>query len=362
MKSQIKVVLRDPLDKKDQINYIIDVEEHALAQAWITALKSLLESGNLLEKNFCFMGFPTTGRNIEFLCTALNRHIKQINQGLDGYAIDDVFSPANVFAHDHSPMGVNHDLFNRLHNHFEILQGTVDNFSTWYINADYKTKYSIRQLNLICHEMENLILGLRKAATNPFWVRPSQITTWINAPRYKLEDVHRQGFVSNGYDRVLGGVYMHWAQIGKTLMEVFRDEGAPELTTTVCEAITHLEYYSGEFDVEWGNNITVGGGHPWHDKTIGAFREWLIENNLDPQDPKLSLGYLPVGQVNLKQSFGTEDYEKIWDIMGRHLDIYSIEVDGVQAVYDYCWSDADYEQQQIDRMRPGYDYHSRKIL
>jgi hypothetical protein len=69
-----------------------------------------------------------------------------------------------------------------------------------------------------------------------------------------------------------------------------------------------------------------------------------------------------VGQVNLKQSFGTEDYEKIWDIMGRHLDIYSIEVDGVQAVYDYCWSDADYEQQQIDRMRPGYDYHSRKIL
>ena len=47
---------------------------------------------------------------------------------------------------------------------------------------------------------------------------------------------------------------MHWCQIGKTLMEVYRDEGAPVLTDTVCEAITHLKYYSGEFDVEWGND------------------------------------------------------------------------------------------------------------
>jgi hypothetical protein len=88
----------------------------------------------------------------------------------------------------------------------------------------------------------------------------------------------------------------------------------------------------------------------------------LVDNGLDPQDPKLSLGHLPVGQVNLQQSFGTQDYQAIWDIMGQHLDIYSVEVDGVCAVYNYCWSDADYEQQQILRMRPGYDYHTRKTL
>jgi len=360
MTSQIKIVLRDPLNKSNQVDYVIDVADHKLAHDWIQALKLLLQNGNLLEKNFCFMGFPTTGRNIEYLCDTLNRHVAQVNRGLAGYHIKEVFTPTNVFAHDHSPQGVNHELFNQLHNHFEILQGTVGNFSPWYLTADYATKYSIRQLNNICHEMENLILGLRKAANNPFWVRPSQITTWINAPRYTLEDTHRQGFLTNGYDRVLGGVYMHWAQIGKTLMEVFRDEGAPELTDTVCEAITHLEYYSGEFDIEWGNDIVTGGAHPWHDKTIGAFREWLIDNNLDPTDIKLSLGHLPVGQVNLQQSFGTQDYQTIWNIMGEHLDIYSIEVDGIRAVYNYCWSDADYEQQQILRMRPGYDYHTRK--
>jgi hypothetical protein len=359
MISQVKVTLRNPVDKSQLHAYYIDVQDHALAQAWAQALKSLLQSSCLLEKNFCFMGFPTTARDIPYLCAQVNRHIAVINDNLQGYHIAEYFTPENVFATDHSPQGVNHELFNQLHNHFEVLQGTVNNLSSWYRGANYQTKYAIRQLNLICHEMENLILGLRKAATNFYWLRPSQITTWINAPRYALQDEYREGFVKNGYDRVLGGVYMHWAQIGKTLMEVFRDEGAPELTSTVCEAITHLEYYSGEFDIEWGNNITLGGSHPWHDKTIGGFREWLIENGLDPLDPKLSLGYLPVGQVNLQQSFGTTDHATIWSILGQHLDIYSVEVDGVQAVYNYCWNDSDYEQQQINLMRPGYDYQTR---
>jgi hypothetical protein len=207
--------------------------------------------------------------------------------------------------------------------------------------------------------MENLILSQRKLAVDPYWIRPSQITTFLNTQRYDLTDEHRQGFVTNGYDRVLGGVYMHWAQIGKTLFEVFRDEGAPELTNTVCASITELRFYSGEFDVEWGNDIVYLGKHPWHAQEQAAFTDWLVKNGLDPLDPKLSLGYLPIGQVDLHRSFGTSNYQEIWDRLGEHLDIYSIEVDGIKNIFDYCWTDADYKQQQIDMMRPGYDYSSR---
>ena len=360
MTSQVKIVLRNPLNKSDQVDYVMDVEDHELARDWITALTLLLQNGNLLEKNFCFMGFPTTGRNIEYLCTTLNRHVAQVNRGLVGYHIDQVFTPDNVFAHDHSPQGVNHELFNHLHNHFEILQGTVGNFSPWYMAADHATKYSIRQLNNICHEMENLILSQRKLSVDPYWIRPSQITTFLNADRYDLTDDHRQGFVTYGYDRVLGGVYMHWAQIGKTLFEVFRDEDAPKLTDTVCEAITELRFYSGEFDVEWGNDVVYPGKHPWHDQEQTAFINWLVQNGLDPLDPKLSLGYLPIGQVDLHRSFGTSNYQEIWDQLGEHLDIYSIEVDGIKNTFDYCWTDADYKQQQINMMRPGYDHSSRR--
>jgi hypothetical protein len=225
--------------------------------------------------------------------------------------------------------------------------------------ADYETKYAIRQLNNLCHEVETLILSQRKLVTEPDWIRPSQITTFLHAQRYDLRDDHRELFNINGYDRQFAHVYMHWTQIGKTLFEVFRDEHAPELTDTVCEAITELKYYSGEFDIEWGNDVVYGGAQPWHTAEQDQFREWLIKNNRDPQNTRLSLGYLPIGYIDLQSSFATDDPIKVREILGNYLDIYSIEVDGIVGTFDYCWNDSDYAEQQINRMIPGYDYSSR---
>jgi hypothetical protein len=359
MTQSIKVILRNPLNYQDQIDYTISVADNLLAQDWAQALQTELQSGRLLEKNFCFMGFPQTARTLEYLCDQLNQAVDTINSNSCEYIIPETFTPDTVRGFDYADNGVNHAVMNQLHNHFERLQGTVGGLSDYYKRANYETKYAIRQLNNLCHEIENLILSQRKAQTAPHWVRPSQITTFLQAQRYDLKDEHRTGFAVNGYDRVLGGVYMHWTQIGKTLFEVFRDEGAPELTATVCEAITELKYYSGEFDVEWGNDVTLLGNNPWHTQEQMKFREWLLANNRDPADTQLSLGYLPIGQVELQKSFGTTDYQQIWDMLGTHLDIYQIEVNGVVGTFDYCWSNSNYKQQQIEMMKPGYDYSSR---
>ena len=380
----VKVTLRNPMSKDDYLDYYIIPNDTQLAQDWITALKQILINKNLLEKNFCFMGFPTTARTLEYLCDQLNAAVETINRfdftphGLEDYIIEEWFHPNTVRFPDSYPVenstivtGVpnrrwyiglqpKHSTLNYLHNHFERLQGTVDNLSPYYRAADHETKYAIRQLNIICHEMECLILSQRKARVQPDWVRPSQITTFLHAQRYALRDEHREGFVTNGYDRRFGHVYMHWAQIGKTLFEVWRDEGAPKLNSTVCEAITELEYYSGEFDIEWGKDVTLEIGYPWYNKEQQEFRDWLIANNLDPKDPKLSLGYLPIGHVDLEQSFGTKDYQVIWSKLSNYLDVYSIEVDGIKNTFDYCWTDKDYKQQQIYMMRAGYDHSSRR--
>ena len=355
----VKVTLRNPLDYSDLLDYYIMPNDTQLAKDWIEALKLLLKSGNLIEKNFCFMGFPKTARTLSFLCNEVNHAIATINNFFPDYQIKESFTPENVVATDYDANGPNHELLNQLHNHFERLQGTVWNLSDYYRRADYETKYAIRGLNTICHEMENLILSQRKLDTDPYWVRPSQITTFLNARRHDLTDEHRQGFITNGYDRVFGGVYMHWTQIGKTLYEVFRDEDAPKLTDTVCEAITELRYYSGEFDIEWANDVVFGGANPWHNEEQERFKDWLQKNGRDLLDPKLSLGYLPIGQIDLQSSFGTTDYQQIWDMLSNHLDIYSIEVDGIKNTLDYCWSDSNYKQMQIDIMKPGYDYSSR---
>jgi hypothetical protein len=130
-------------------------------------------------------------------------------------------------------------------------------------------------------------------------------------------------------------------------MEVYRDEDAPELTDTVCEAITHLQYYSGEFDIEWGNDVMYDIAHPWHCAEMDGFEAWLIANGLDPSDPQLSLGYLKIGQVDLEGSFGSNKGQDIWASMGNYLDIYRIECGNTTATYDYHWSNEDHEQRQL---------------
>ena len=348
----VQVTLRNPLDHADYFEYTIEVFDNPLAKDWILALKEILTAGNLLEKNFCFLGFPETARNLDYLCGELQSAVTTINNFFPDYKITETYTPETMRAGSK----VNHETMNVLHNHFEILQGTVENLSDYYRRADYDTKYAIRQLNNICHEIESLVLSQIKLESTPEWVRPTQITTFLQCRRYDLKDEHRELFVTNGYDRKFGHVYMHWTQIGKTLFEVFRDEHAPELTDTVCEAITHLHYYSGEFDIEWGNDVVLDGAQPWHTAEQQRFHNWLTKNNLNPQDPKLSLGYLPLGRVVL----GDVDTIEFRSKLSRYLDIYKIKVDDIGNTYEYCWADADYKQQQIDKMKPGYDYSSRR--
>lgn len=384
--SDIRVVLRNPTNKKQTIDYTITSYNTELSRDWLIALNNNIVTPNLLlEKTFCFLGFPYTHRTLEYICNELNNHIKQINlfnatgiwqhAGLKTYVIEEWFTPNSVRFDDSYTVGqavnsdesyslglrTKHQIMNVLHNHFERLQGTVWQPSPYYKLASPVVKHAIRNLNLLCHEIESLILSQRKLVQAPDWVRPSQITTFVDVPRHELKDSHRDLF-KNGYDRRFGEVYMHWTQIGKTLMEVYNDEGAPDLTIgndptdisvgagTTCEAINALKFYSGEFDIEWGKSVTYNE-HQWHREHIDGFYQWLARNGVDYTNPKLSLGYLPIASVDVYNSFGTTDEQQIWQILGNYLDIYQVEVNGATATYDYSWSDSDYQQRQISLLR-----------
>jgi len=354
---QVKVVLRNPLNKADQIDYTIDVNDSAMGSLWFTALQDLLRNNNYLEKNFCFLGFPDSARNLDFICKELNWATSQINKffGLE-YWIPEVYLPSTI----RKGLDPNQEVMNRLHNHFEHLQGTVWELSEYYKRADYETKFAIRQLNNLCHEAESLMLSQRKQTTQPEWVRPSQITTFLNAPRIEFPNEHKTTFDETRYDRKFGEVYLHWTQIGKTLYEVYRDERGVDIDDATCDAITHLRYYSGEFDIEWAQDVCFNGPHPWHTREMTGFREWLHRNRFDVQNTEYNYGYHPIGQVNLQSSFGTTDFRKVWPILSKYLDILSIEAGDAKSTYDYTWTDPDYYQQQIERMKPGYDYSSSR--
>ena len=361
--NKVTVTLQNPLDKTDTIDYVINVNDTPLGELWFTALQDVVQRNLYLEKNFCFLGFPDSARTIPFICDELNRACTQINKFFgEEYAIDEVYSPAFIQQADLSP---NQPAMNLLHNRFEHLQGTVNGLSDWYKRADYDTKFAIRQLNNLCHEAESLMLSQRKKATQPEWVRPSQITTFLNCPRYEFPRDHKTTFDESRYDRRFGEVYLHWTQIGKTLFEVYRDEAGVDIDQATCDAITHLRYYSGEFDIEWAQDVVFNGPHPWHTREMAGFRDWLIRNRFNVEDSQYNYGYHPVGQVDLLASFGTTDYASVWPILSQHLDIQGISCDDgsgnvLRSVYPYTWTDADYYEQQINKLKPGYDYSSRR--
>ena len=325
----------------------IDVADNSLSRKWLAALNDIIHNDLHLEKNYCWLGWTESARNAEFLCTQINRSINAINSSSLDYRIQNFFSPANVIQKD---LDINHDRMNQLHLYFEDLQGTAGAMSAHYNAADDYTRWHIRQLNLLCHELESLVLSMRKVVQAPEWRRPSQLMCWLGAPRFELEEQDLELFGIETINRKLGGVYVGVNKaVGKHHWEVFCDEGRDsrigELVTTGLRTQTQA---AGDFDIEWARDP---GAYHWQIKQLAEFREWLARNGFDPDDPSLTIGHPCIGQVDLERSFGTEDYEKIWAQLSTHLDVYSIRTGNASAIYNYRWSDPDYVEQQIKALK-----------
>ena len=359
--------------------YYFQVYDTPLGRRWLEALKDNLKQERILEKNFCFLGFADSKRDLNYLVAELNSNIAKINsftfkppyENIHPFTVDDFQYSSSL------PIGkavngdesvtpgkrLKHESCNLLHRYFEELQGTAWQLSEFYKQSDLETKYAIRQLNNICHEIEGWVMADRDKIVDPEWMRPSQITTFLNAPRHDLHEEDLQLFKENRYDRELGGVYLHWSQVGKTLYEVFRDEHAPKMTDALCSEINHQKYYSGEFDVEWGQTITEGK-HSFKKQEMNDYRKWLEANGYDWEDAKLSLGYIKIGQVDLQRTFGTDaSIHKIHTVMTDNLNITSIRTitgPSVECDYPYTLDDVDWKQIQMKGLKQGYESRSMR--
>jgi hypothetical protein len=326
----------------------IDVADNSLSRKWLRALNDIIQNDLHLEKNYCWLGWAESDRNPEYLCTQINRSIHAVNSANLGYIIQDFFSPSNVISLDTD--GVDHEHMNHLHRYFEDLQGTTGAMSTYYTAADDYTRWHIRQLNLLCHELESLVLSIRKAKTAPEWRRPSQLMCWLHAPRYTLDNEDSELFGIETINRKLGGVYVGVNKaVGKHHWEVFCDEGRDSrISELVTTGLRTQSQAAGDFDIEWARDPSQ---YHWQIQHLAEFREWLERNGFDPDEPSLTIGHPQVGQVDLQRSFGTQDWEAIYSQLSQHQDVYKIRTSGAQATYEYHWSDPDYDQQQIRALK-----------
>jgi hypothetical protein len=359
--------------------YYIQTYDTPLGQRWIEALKDNIKQKRVLEKNFCFLGFADSNRDLTYLVKELNKTVAQLNlftfdppyEKIQPFVVDDfqyssdlpVGKAVNGDVTVTPGLRLKHEACNLLHRYFEELQGSAWQLSNYYKQADRNTKYAIRQLNNLCHEIESWVASYRKSIIEPDWIRPSQITTFLNAPRINLHEEDFELFKQNRYDRELGGVYLHWSQVGKTLYEVFRDEHAPKMTDALCSEINHQKYYSGEFDIEWGQTITEQT-HDFKKQEMDEYRAWLKDNDYDWEDPKLSLGYIKIGQVDLQRTFGSSaTFKEIYNVMSNNLNITNIKTMSnrtIECEYPYTLDSEDWQQIQMESLRQGYESRSMR--
>jgi hypothetical protein len=345
MNTKVRLTLRNPLNEQETHTIDIIPKDAPIGDKWIEKIRFCLDKELKVEKNFCWVGFPDSPRNLEYLIFKLNGFIKTINDyNADSkccwerpYYITEDYRSDNIITADYE---VNHELFNKLHHHFEVLQGQVWNISDWFVNANNETRYAIRQLNNLCHEMEILIKQMKCKNKFPQFLNPSAIIAFINGPREELELEDHEHFT---LQRGAGRVFLGYCQIGKIHWEAFVD-GDQEIFDS---GISGLKYVSGEITIDFGAG-TDGLDH--HQRKIAEYAAWLESHGLSIDDVSLAHGWLHVATVNLSPYDGMTSLE-IEELLSKYLDIYKISViknDHIvsEAVYDYHWNKESFEQSQ----------------
>jgi len=109
------ITYRNPLDLDDTIDVHFGLYANHFTDRWKQELKKLLTDKYHLEKNYCFMGFVESPRDIDYLCNQINDAIGQINcfntsnkwqdAGLESYAIQDHFETDTVMYSADLPIG-----------------------------------------------------------------------------------------------------------------------------------------------------------------------------------------------------------------------------------------------------------------
>lgn len=261
-----------------------NVLEHTPATMWFQMLEKELQSN----KNYLFR-YP--GLKAARL-SDLQKHVDVINQ--DGrYQIPEITS---TFTQEYS---------NKIHHHFEILSGSYDQRTPFYIESSEEVKAAVDGLNHCIHDLEAWNRNQEFIGTE----RELNVFSAVVVEIRNCDRIHMPGAFQKYFTMNLefGDMVLHYSQIGKTWLEAFYDNDQEVFE----DGIRPQFALSGEFDIFFGSL------HPDEVflKKLGSF---LKSKGKDLHDPELRLGHLPVARLEsdgdwkiIKQKISTRSITSI---------------------------------------------------
>ena len=194
------------------------------------------------------------------LIDQLNEHIKIINR------YDKVIDKELSLSPTQSEL-------NYLHKFFEDLRGEVLTGTEWFNRAPLYVKNSIEKFNALIHQLEANIRTKN---------HPTIVVTFKDRPIFNLSENDLKHFT---YRWVKGTAYINYCQIGKTILDVFKDKD------TLAEGIRPQQYYSADFMVKFGPTTL----YPVYLIRKIFIRVWLVFQKFKFKN--LNLGMIPVADI-----------------------------------------------------------------
>jgi len=126
---------------------------------------------------------------------------------------------------------------NYLHKFFEELRGEVTSGTDWFNSAPYNIQQHVEKFNVLIHILESEIRTKN---------HPTVVVTFKDRPIFKLENEDLNFFT---FRWTQGTVYIDYCQVGKTILDVFKDKDG------IADGVRPQEYYSADFMVKFGPTV-----------------------------------------------------------------------------------------------------------
>jgi|TARA_R110000868_G_scaffold106759_1_gene292505 hypothetical protein len=255
-----KLTVGNQTHTKDLFFKVLDTD---IAHSW----------ANEISKNYTlyetdrFTDWPGSIKNKTYYEICLKQHINIINQ----------YDPQIRI---YSPGIITQEYFNELHKNFEDLRGHIDFATKWYSNSPDKVKQSVDRLNILIHEYENLLDSVNNPLSNP-----TVVGTYHNRPVYNLEDHHYDLFT---YKWKFGTVYINYCEVGKPLLDVFKDQDEH----VGSDAVRPQSTWSADFMIKFGKSIPL----KYVKQRETAFNTWYDTKEFNFKHK--SLGMIPVATIS----------------------------------------------------------------
>lgn len=325
--SELVLTLRDVNGQFEDYDLEYKIRDTNLATVWKEHFQTnFIDSDHPIEKNYCLQGWQTEWetnypRSLNHLCAKLNKHIEIINQEMPkhGYPIIDLHFSVEALKADPQE-----ELLNKIHHHFELLIGQQwDPSEWWLLDLHISTRFSIRMLNNICHEIEAILRSIQHKSLGLF----GSLNGIDQHGKHffdskKSSELTLREYKEFSTSRPFGSICLYYAQLGKSHYEVFCDND----TDIERKNISGIRNVTGEFVILFKD----ADGRLKNNR----FVKWLQENNWNAKDPRLALNEGVVADLQ-----NSEPQQKITEELLKRNDLHKITLDGQTKVYNYTWMD-----------------------